>query len=200
VQANALPIVVGMPNTPWKAVRGGSDGTYRFLVTNKTVAPVGNIGVSVSAPGGEYVDFEPFAVTLPRLLVAHPPTPDRSDFLVDHNLWPTRVLNLPAGETAIVGRVASGGVNPIAGLRIRIWPSGSPMPATPYTYTGAVGEFVFRLPGLKKVSGGVVSTTASLAMNIRLPPLYTVAVAPTAPVIPFTVRLGQVTTLNVSVP
>ncbi len=200
VAAGVLPIVFGMPNTPWKALRAPNDGTYRFLVTNRTVAPIGNVAVSVAAPGGEYTNFEPFSVTLPRPFVAHPPTPDRSDFLVERSLWPTRVFAVPAGETAIVGNVMSGGVNPIDALRIHIWPFGSPMPPTPYAYTDVSGEFVFRLPGLKKVSGGVISTTASLALDIRLPPLYAVAVVPTAPVVPFTVRLGQVTTLNVRVP
>jgi hypothetical protein len=202
VQADVLPVpvVVGTPNTPWKALPGPYDGTYRFFVTNHTIAPVGPVAISVAAPGKEYVNHEPFSVPLPRPLLAHPPTPAPSDFLVERPLWPTRVLPLPPGETAIVGTVRSVGATPIAALRIRIWPSALPMPATPYAYTDASGGFVFRLPGLKKVSGGAVSTTASLTLDIRLPPLHAVAVAPTAPTLPFTVRLGQVTTLDISVP
>jgi len=202
VQAETLPVVTGMPNTPWKAIPGPSDGTYRFLVTNRTVLPVGAIPVTVSAPGHEYVNFEPFTVVLPVLLVAHPPTPDRSDFLIERPLWPTRSLRIPPGETAVVGRVnSSGGMTAVARLRLRIWPSGSPLPATPYTYTDDAGDFLFRLPQLKSsVSGGIVTSTANLALDVRLPPAYAASVVPTAPPLPFTVNLGRVSTLQIDVP
>jgi hypothetical protein len=217
VRADTMAAVPGMPNTPWKAVAGPNDGTYRFLVTNRTVMPAGAIAVSVEAPGGEYVSFEPVTMTLPRPLAAHPPTPDRSDFLVGSPpwpavavpLWPTRLVQLPAGETAIVGMVKSGGATPTAGLRIKIWDSRDPMPATPYTYTDASGEFLFRLPADMRfpgirfkggVSGGVITSTANLVVDIRIPPAYAAAVAPTAPAVPFSVRLGQLTTMPITVP
>jgi hypothetical protein len=201
VRAETLPVVSGMPNTPWRAIPRQSDATYRFLVSNRTTLPVGAIPITVSAPGHEYVNFEAFTVVLPRPFVAHPPTPDRSDFLIERPLWPTRSLRVPPGETAVVGRVTTGGVTGIARLRIKIWPSGSPLPATPYTYTDDAGEFLFRLPALKgSVSGGVVTSTASLALDVRLPPAYTTPVVPTAPTIPFTVTLGRVSTVQIDVP
>ena len=52
----------------------------------------------VTAPASDYFDFEAFAVALPRPLVAHPPTPARSDYLVQHPLWPTRSFRLPPGR------------------------------------------------------------------------------------------------------
>jgi hypothetical protein len=208
VRADTLPIVPGMPRVPWRAVRGRNDDTYRFFVTNAVVMPVGPIAVSVSAPGNEYADLEPFSVTLPRPLVAHPPTPARSDYAVQHRLWPTRRLKLPPGETAIVGRLVSGGITPVARLKVTIWPNGVPMPASPYSYSNDEGEFVHRLPDLKIVNGGVISPMASLQIDLRLPPTYVPAVAPTliktevgtVLAVPFPIRLGQVTNLAITLP
>jgi hypothetical protein len=208
VRAETLPILAGMPHIPWRAVRGPNDDTYRFLVTNAVVMPVGGIPVTVTAPGNQYVDFEPFVMTLPRPFVAHPPTPARSDFRVQHILWPTRSLILPAGETAIVGRFTSGGMTPTSALKVTIWPDGLPMPPAPYTYSNEHGEFVYRLPDLKTVNGGVISTTASLQIDLKTPPTYVTSVAPTqiatdlgvVLAVPFAVRLGHVTNLSITLP
>jgi hypothetical protein len=208
VRADTLPIVPGMPGIPWRAARGPNDGTYRFLVNNETVMPIGNIPVTVIAPGKEYVDFEPFAVALPRPFVAHPPTPARSDFLVQHPLWPTRSLGLPAGETAIVAHFISGGVTPIARLKVTIWPDGQAIPPSPYTYSTDDGELVYRLPNLKTVTGGVIAPDASLLIDVKLPPAYISAVAPTQMTtdtgtllaVPFPIRLGRVTNLTITLP
>jgi hypothetical protein len=208
VRADKLPAVIGMPRLPWRAVRSFNDDTYRFFVTGNQAMPAGNIAVTIVAPGQEYVDFEPMAMVLPRPLVAHPPTPARSDFRVEHPLWPTRSLALPPGETAIVARCVSGGITPIGALKITIWPAGAPQPAVPYTYTTDRGEFVYRLPDLKTVNGGVISTTASLDLNIRTPPAYVGTVVPTqirtdlgvVIAAPFAVPLGRVTNLTITLP
>jgi hypothetical protein len=210
VRIDTLPIVAGMPRMPWRAVRGPNDQTYRFLVTNETVMPAGTLTVVVTSPNHEYASFEafePFTVTLPRPL-AHPPTPARSDYLIARPLWPTRSLRLPPGETAILGRLVSAGATPTAGLKVTIWRDGTSMPATPYTYSNNAGEFVFRLPGLKSVNGGTVSTTAPLLIDLRLPPTHGVAVVPSqvltdAGVVlgtPASVPLGRVTNLTISLP
>ena len=157
VRVETLPAVLGMPRLPWRAVRGPGDDTYRFLVTNETVAPVGNVDVRVDAPGREYASFEPFALALPRPLTAHPPTPARSDFLVQHALWPTRSLRLPPGETAIVRPCAAPGPRRSRASRSRSGRTGSRSPRSPYAYTSDAGELVYRLPDLKTVVGGVVS-------------------------------------------
>jgi hypothetical protein len=208
VRSEALPAVVGMPYLPWTAVRGANDEGYRFLVHNNTVMPVGNIAVTVSAPGREYVDFEPLTVTLPRPLVAHPPMPARSDYLVQHPLWPTRSLLLPPGETAIVAHLTTAGVTPIARLKVTVWVDGTPMPPSPYTYSNDAGEFVYRLPDLKTVNGGVISTTASMRLELKIPPAYVASVAPTQIktdagallAVPFAIPLGQATNLTISLP
>jgi hypothetical protein len=188
------------PNLPWRAVRSADTATYRFLASDGETLPTGPIDVLVDDPAGAYVNFEPLTVQLPRPFVAHPPTPDRSDFLVDRALWPTRRATLGAGETAVVGRVISAGaLTPIAALRIRL--GVAPLAPDPYTYTSETGEFVFRLPALKgKVVGTVVTSTASLSIEILEPPAYTTSVGPTSPAFPFVVTLGQVTVMEIRVP
>jgi hypothetical protein len=206
VRAETLPVVPGMPAVPWRAVRGPEDDTYRLMVSNETVMPAGAVTVQVTAPGDQYANLEPLVVTLPRPLVAHPPTPARSDYLVTHALWPTRAYRIPPGETAILGRIVSGGVSPIAGLRITCWLDGTPMPATPYAYSNDRGEFVHRLPTVKMVMGGTISPTASLQIDVRLPPLYTTVVVPTLITtdagavlgIPMTIAVGRVAQLTIS--
>jgi hypothetical protein len=207
VRAETLPTVVGMPTLPWRAIRGPNDDTYRFFVTNAVVMPIGPIGVTVTTPGDEYVNFEPLGVLLPRPFVAHPPTPARSDFVVQHILWPTRTLKLPAGETAIVARLVQGGVTQIAALKITVWLDGLPMPVAPYTYSNERGECVYRLPDLKTVNGGVITSTAALRIDVKPPP-YVASVVPTLIKtdlgavlgIPFSIRLGQVTNLAITLP
>lgn len=209
VRAETLPIVQSMPLLPWKAVPGLTDRTYRFLVADRTLAPVGAIPITVTAPRAEYVDFEGFSLVLPRPLVANPPTPTLSDFLITKPLWPTQVLKVPAGETAIVAVVKSAGANPVDALRIKVWTGLGPPPPSPYTYTNAAGEALFRLPELKLAVGGILSPTAIVNLELGLPPApYTAAVVPTqirdeagaVLASPFSLRLGQITTLQISIP
>ena len=208
VLAETLPIVPGMPNLPWRAAAAPTDGSYRFFVTNEAAMPVGPISVTVSCPRGDYFDFEGGAIVLPLPFTAHPPTPARSDFLVTRTLWPTRSLKIPPGETAVVARVRSAGATPVDRLRVKIWSGLGPPPATPYTYTDGSGELVFRLPALKTVVGGVITPTATMSLEIRVPPAYVTTVAPTQIVtdagtvlpIPFTLDLGRITNLLISIP
>ena len=86
VRVEALPPGAGLPPLPWRAIRVAEDATYRFLVSNDFVMPAGPITIAADAPGAQYVNVEPLSVTLPRALLAHPPTPARSDFLVQHRL------------------------------------------------------------------------------------------------------------------
>jgi hypothetical protein len=200
VRAETLPVPPpSWPNLPWRAVRRADDATYRFIVTDSVVLPAGAIPITVDAPGDEYVNFEPFTVGLPCPRVAHPPTPDRSDYLVQRALWPTRRARLEPGETAIIGRVVTGGVNPIAALRVRL--AAGPVPPAPYTYTDDRGEFVFRFPTLKKqVVGPAVTATASLNIEMHAPPAYAAVVVPTAPAFPLVLNLGQVTVVEIRIP
>jgi hypothetical protein len=190
------------PGPPWRAFRRSEDATYRFLVTDPVALPNGVIPVTVEAPGAEYVNFEPLNVVLPRPFVAHPPTPDRSDFLIERVLWPTRRATLTPGETVIIGRLRSMAAipNPVARLRVRM-SAALVVPPTPYTYTNDAGEFVFRFPALKRlVTGTTVTTTANLRIEIHTPPAYAVSVVPLAPVFPFLINLGQTTVMEIQIP
>lgn len=192
-----------MPSLPWKAV-GGDDATYRFLVSNRTIAPIGTFEVSVDVPGATYAAFEPLAMTLPRPLLT-PPYPTRTDFLMVAKLWPTRLFKIPPGETAVTGTIGSAGaLTSVAGLRVTMWSAvhASPPPGTPYTYTDANGDFVTRLLGpdfRTSVSGGVVTTTANVSIEIRPPPTFSTVVTPTT-AFPQTIQLGQVNTMPIAVP
>jgi hypothetical protein len=207
VRATTLPLPLPAPparppNVPWVAIRRPDDATYRFLVSDGETMPTGPLEVIVTDRAGAYANLEPQPLTilLPRPLVAHPPTPDRSDFLVEPRLWPTRRIGITPGETVVVGRVVSAGtLTPIDRLRIRL--GVSPLPADPFTYTNDVGEFLFRLPGLKgRVVGTVVTSTASLDIEMLQPPAYTTSVSPSSPAFPFVVNLGEVTLLEIQVP
>jgi hypothetical protein len=202
VRVEAVPVPpppARPPALPWRAVRA-DDATYRFVVSDGEALPTGSIDILVTDPAAAYVDFEPLTVLLPRPLVAHPPTPDRSDFLIDHALWPTRRAALAAGETAIVGRVIStGAATPVARLRVKL--GVAPLPPVPYTYTSDAGEFLVRLPLLKgKVVGTVVTSTASLSIEMLEPPTFTTPLIPTSPTFPFVVSLGRVTVMEIRVP
>jgi hypothetical protein len=204
VRSIALPLLppppARPPNLPWRAVRRSEDATYRFVTSDGETLPTGPLDILVDDPGGAYVNFEPLTIQLPRPIVAHPPSPDRSDFLVERKLWPTRRAALGAAETAVVGRVVStGALTPVAALRIRL--GVAPLGPDPYTYTNDAGEFLVRLPGLKgKVVGTVVTSTAPLDIDMLEPPGYTTGVAPTSPAFPFTVTLGRITVMEIQVP
>ena len=209
VRADTLPIVPGMPGIPWRAARGPNDSTYRFLVNNDTVMPIGDIPVTVIAPGKEYVDFEPFAVALPRPFAAHPPTPARSDFLVQHPLWPTRSLGLPAGRNR--HRRA---------LRQRRRdadraPQGHHLARRPAD--AAVALHVLDRRRRARLSASEPENRdrrrhragrVAPDRRTKLPPAYVAAVAPTQMTtdtgtllaVPFPIRLGRVTNLTITLP
>jgi hypothetical protein len=122
---------------------GGADGTYRISVTGTPpVIPTGTFPISVRAPGGQYVTFDPIEVTLP-LPVSIPP--QRSDYLLLQSLWPTRMLSLPTGETALAGTITEQGL-PRPGLTVLLHEGTTPPSGTPDARTDATGSFLYRLP------------------------------------------------------
>ncbi len=205
VRAETLPVVPGMPRLPWRAA--AKDGVYRFFVSNHVVDPVGAIRVTVTAPGGEYVNHEPFDINLPATLAGPFPLP--SDYLVERPLWPTRKVVIPTGETALLVSVRSAGATNVAGLRVharRTAPAPPPpaIPDPPYGYTDAEGACVVRLvrPEFKRVfSGGTLLSAVSLQLELRAPPAFAVPIAITSPPMPIpNVRLGETTVLFLDVP
>ncbi|MEZ4235265.1 MAG: hypothetical protein R3F59_03725 [Myxococcota bacterium] len=124
------------------AVRG-ADRTWRVSLTGRQPAvPAGTFPITVAAPGGEYVAFDPLDVTLP-LATSSPPL--REELLLVYPLWPTRRLRLPPGETAVHGAITQLGV-PQPGLRVLLHPGPTPPPGTPEARTDAAGELVYRFP------------------------------------------------------
>jgi hypothetical protein len=158
----AVPLDVAIPTVKWSALRVESDSTYRFSALTLTQpAPTGALTVQVSAPGGEYVSFDPIVLTLPLLV---PTPPQRSSFLIVKPLWPTTALRPPAGETAVRGHIISPTAQPVADLEVEMWLGNAPVPppGTPLTRSNASGDFLFRFPLLKGAPG------APLTVSIRL--------------------------------
>jgi hypothetical protein len=192
-----VPLAVSIPAQAWPARYGGSDATYRFLVTNADL-PAGTFAVTVTAPGGEYVNWEPVSVQLPPPGLPHAPPLRASDFLVTRPLWPTPRLRLPPAETAVLGRVVSASAAPVAGLRVALFTPPGPPPAAPYTRTDARGEFLFRFPQLRgSASGGAVVSQAAVAAEVRDASDNPLAVTPAGPQ---DVPLGKASVLTFGVP
>jgi hypothetical protein len=101
------------------------------------------------------VSWEPILLTLPLPLSV---PPQRADFLIPRPLWPTTAVRPPDQETAIRGRISSNTAQPVADLKVEIWPGAAPIPppGTPYTRTSANGEFLYRFPLLKGASGSTI--------------------------------------------
>ena len=178
------------PETLWRARRCMSDDTYRFFVTNQPLR-AGNYAVTVAAPGGEYVTFEPIVVPVPVPRTPPPPPALRSDFLFEFPLWPTRRAAVTAGDTVIVGRIVHAGGAPAVGYRVVLFPPPGPAPAAPYTRADANGDFVYRFPLLKRAPG----VPPVILHNFEVRDALNVVVAviqPPPATIP--VALGQVTT------
>jgi hypothetical protein len=163
-----IPLQVKIESQRWPAFRSENDATYRFLRTNADI-PAGNFTVTVDCPTREYESREPVAVALP-VVVGHPPPILPNDYLVQTPLWPTRRLRPEAGETVVVGRVLHAGPPqaPAADMRVRLFTPALPPPQTPYAYTTADGEFVYRLPNLRmSLLGGALVDTATLNVTVR---------------------------------
>jgi hypothetical protein len=158
------PLSVSIPSLNWSALPSDDDFTYRFSAPTLTqVAPSGaNLAVQVTSANGDYVSFEPIALTLPLPLST---PPQRSDFLIQRPLWPTVALRPGRAETAVHGRIWTAGAQPVADIKVEIWTGGTPLPppGTPYTRSNANGDFLFRLPLLKGASGASATFAIQLA-------------------------------------
>jgi hypothetical protein len=192
----AVPLVVTLPDLRWSAFRAGRDDTYRFVVSNREIPAGGPFDIRVEIPGGEYEARERMQVALP-IVIGHPPPIVRADYLLEFPLWPTRRRRTPPGETAITGRIVSGGATGVNGLRVFLFLPPGPAPAVPYAYTSAAGEFLFRFPQLRsRMSGPVAITTETLDLVIRDPANAVVPVNPGSIV----VDLGRPSLFEFAVP
>jgi hypothetical protein len=201
----SVPLSVSIPALRWSALWWESDSTYRFSKSNVPVIagvpqlPTGTFALKVDLPGrendppdpptalprGPYAAFEPRQVTLPPA-APHAPPVLVSDYLVDLTLWPTVAFTVPAGETAVVGQIVSSTAQSVVGLKVIVFRGATPPAGTPYTRTDAAGQFLYRLPGLKRSVG---SLTASLGIQVFTEANAPLAVTPST----FPIPIGQVT-------
>jgi hypothetical protein len=188
-----VPFAVSIPALQWRALRWDADATYRFsrsnvpLVGSTPQLPVGTFTLSVTPADGPYTALEPRQITLP-VAAPHPPPVLAADYLVTLALWPTVAFRVPAGETAVTARLVSASKQSVAGLKARIFDATSPPPPpNVYTRSDAAGQFLIRLPALRR--GNVASPTAMLEVQI-----FNAANAPLVVMPPtLTVPIGQPT-------
>jgi hypothetical protein len=182
-------LTVSIPSRKWTAYASPSDGTYRFVepLTGAGDTPVPRpFDVLVESDTGDYANYEPFQVELPRTVPPGPP--QVSSYLIEKFLWPTRRFRPPPGETAVVGRVTSDADKNVAGLKVYLYTQAGPDPpaGTPYTYTDGNGDFLYRLPKIKAQldgTGNVVPVTLNArvfdgALAVTIDPIAIPNVAP----------------------
>ena len=187
------PLTVRVPELGLTAVRGATEPTWRLLFAPSQPATmpypprrapadpvpvVPTTTVEVLDPVGRYVAHDP--VTIPRahtgLIQGAPIRGD--DFIRDVPLWSTRLLSPPPGETFVVGRIIDGAGLPRPGLRIAVAPA-PPTPATPRAVSDAAGEFVIRLPGVRRTAPA--DATADLHVAVTTAGGAAVALAAVTP-------------------
>jgi hypothetical protein len=120
------------------------DGTYRFA----DIAD-GNYPVTYTSPSGDWVSWDPaFTLALP---LPNPAT------LIVRQLWPAPQAAVPAGATAIRGKLV--GAN-VVGLQVEIGPQGGPFDGH-YNRTDSFGEFLYPIliPAPAQSSGELRLTT-----------------------------------------
>jgi hypothetical protein len=188
-----VPFTVSIPALHWTALRWDTDATYRFsranapLVGGKPQLPVGTFTLSVTPTSGTYAALEPRQITLPPAPL-HPPPVLAADYLVALALWPTVAFRVPAGETAVTARLVSASNQTVAGLKARLFDAAAPPPPpNVYTRSDAAGQFLIRLPALRR--GNVANPTVLLAVQVFDAANVLLVVTPAT----LTVPIGQAT-------
>jgi hypothetical protein len=187
-----FPFSVSIPALRWTALWWDTDATYRFSRANVPLAggvpqlPVGTFALSITPTGGPYAALEPRQITLPPA-ASHPPPVLAADYLVALALWPTVAFRVPAGETAVTARLVSATNQNVGGLKARLFDAASPPPPNVYTRSDAAGQFLIRLPALRR--GNAADPTALLDVQVFDAANAPIAVTPAT----LTVPIGQLT-------
>lgn len=188
-----LPFAVSIPALQWTALRWDTDATYRFSQPNVSLVggtpqlPTGTFTLSVAPAGATYAALEPRQITLP-VTAPHPPPVLSTDYLIPLALWPTVAFHVPVGETAVTARLVSASNQSVAGLKARMFDSAAPPPpASVYTRSDAAGQFLIRLPSLRR--GNAANPTVVLDVQIFNAANAPLVVAPAT----LTVPIGQLT-------
>jgi len=188
-----VPFSVSLPALRWTAQRWDTDATYRFSLPNMPLVggapqlPVCTFALSITPAGGPYAALEPRQITLPPA-APHPPPVLAADYLVALALWPTVAFRVPAGETAVTARLVSATNQNVGGLKARLFDAASPPPPpNVYTRSDAAGQFLIRLPALRR--GNAANPTALLDVQVFDAANAPIAVTPAT----LTVPIGQLT-------
>jgi hypothetical protein len=202
-------LLTSLVSGKWFAWWSDTDATYRFSLPNLTTVngspqlPRGTFdllvttadGVNVYAnppavlPGSPYAAATPLQVTIPPV-APHPPPVLSSDYLVELPLWPTPAFRVPDGETAVSGWVVSAGATNVVGLKLRLSPSGTGPAGQPWVGTDGAGQFLYRLPGLRRAAGA--SAQATIAVEVVDPSNAPLSVAPKT----ISITIGTLTRLE----
>jgi hypothetical protein len=192
-----VPFTVSIPALQWTALWWVTDATYRFSRANVPLVggipqfPVGTFTLNVTPASSTYAALEPRQITLP-VAAAHPPPVLAADYLVPLALWPTVAFRVAAGETAVTARLVSASNQSVAGLKARMFDSASPPPPpNVYTRSDAAGQFLIRLPALRR--GNVVNPTALLDVQVFNAANVPLLVTPATLMVPIGQATGYVT-------
>jgi hypothetical protein len=187
------PLSVSIPTLRWTSLRSDTDATYRFSCLNPPLVggaphlPAGTFTLGITPANGPYAALEPRQITLP-VTASHPPPVLYTDYLVALALWPTVAFRPPPGETSVTAYLVSTSHQSVAGLKVRMFDSSAPPPPpNVYTRSDAAGQFLIRLPALRR--GNVANPTALLDVQVFNAANTALAVTPAT----LTVPVGQLT-------
>jgi hypothetical protein len=107
-------------------------------------------------------------------------------------LWPTVAFRVPAGETAVTARLVSAGNQTVAGLKVRLFDAAAPPPPpNVYTRSDAAGQFLIRLPALRRAN--VANPTVLLTVQVFDTANAPLLVTPATLIVPIGQATGFVT-------
>jgi len=183
-----VPFAVSIPALRWTALWWDTDATYRFSCANVPLVggvpqlPTGTFTLGITPTGGPYAPLEPRQITLPPA-APHPPPVLAADYLVQLALWPTIAFRVPPGETAVTACLVSASNQSVAGLKVRLFDAANvPPPPNVYTRSDAAGQFLIRLPTLRRTAANPTVLLDVQVFNAANAPLTVTPAALTIPI------------------
>jgi hypothetical protein len=201
-----VSVSIPKPDGAWTAAWAPSDATYRFSLVNPPLVdgapqmPTGTFDLLVATLDGVNLYAQPPSATLPGPYVlidqpqltlpiakSHAPPVLASDYLVELPIWPTAAFPVPVGETAVSGWVVSAGGGNVSALRLKLLQPNEGPSGEPWATTDGAGQFLVRLPNVKRPAG----SNPTLTLNVEMVDAANnpIAVAPST----LTVPVGMLT-------
>jgi hypothetical protein len=78
-------------------------------------------------------------------------------------MWPTAAFSVPVGETGVSGWVVSAGGAVVSALRLKLLRQDGPS-GEPWATTDGAGQFLVRLPNVKRPAGSNPTLTLTVEM------------------------------------